>query len=388
MPTDAHARIWIGAPSPGGLALPNAHPTKSTLYGPRGVHLDDRYLIVADTGNHRVLIWHGPPVTDHAPADIVLGQPDFLTEGPNARGRGPEKGLNMPTGVSIVAGNLVVADSWNHRILVWEGVPQSSDTAPASVIGQEDFSNVECNRGRQRDGSSLNWPFGFLAAGDRWLVMDTGNRRVLGWHKDPFDGRPADFVLGQPDRSQGEENRGASVSAASFRWPHAAAVLDGALWIADAGNHRVLGWPEKIDTDQPATRVLGQLDFISNQEFVMARQTPQTLRFPYGTAVGSYWLAVADTANNRVLGWHAESLRTQAPAPSADWVIGQIDFRSNGENHWKAVAHNTLCWPYGLASHGSLLAVADSGNNRVMIWQVPASTATNVPQDKEVSLCV
>lgn len=120
----------------------------------------------------------------------------------------------------------------------------------------------------------------------------------------------------------------------------------------------------------------------------MARQTPQTLRFPYGTAVGSYWLAVADTANNRVLGWHAESLRTQAPAPSADWVIGQIDFRSNGENHWKAVAHNTLCWPYGLASHGSLLAVADSGNNRVMIWQVPASTATNVPQDKEVSLCV
>ena len=35
-----------------------------------------------------------------------------------------------------------------------------------------------------------------------------------------------------------------------------------------------------------------------------------------------------------------------------------------------AVADDSLCWPYGLSAAGDLLAVADSGNNRVTFWRL------------------
>ncbi len=121
-------RCRLGAASPGALALPDAHPTPSQLYAPRGVWFDDELLVVADTGNHRVLIWHGVPGADGADAQVVLGQPDFYSEGP--------KLLHLPTGVGVFAGKLFVADAWHHRILVWNTVPARSGTLPDYAIGQ------------------------------------------------------------------------------------------------------------------------------------------------------------------------------------------------------------------------------------------------------------
>jgi hypothetical protein len=56
-------------------------------------------------------------------------------------------------------------------------------------------------------------------------------------------------------------------------------------------------------------------------------------------------------------------------------VLGQPDFDASGENNWKAVTSSSLCWPYGLCLHRGRLAIADSGNNRVMIWQVGQASA-------------
>lgn len=377
---------WLGAPSPGGLALPAAHPTAANLYGPRGVCLAGERLLVADTGNHRVLIWNSLPTADHAPADVILGQPSPTSEGPNAGG--PRRGMNLPTSLAVVEGNLVVADAWNHRLLVWDGIPQRSGELPSLVLGQPNWESISVNAGRARDGASWNWPFAFLVRGQEWLILDTGNRRVLGYRSMPVGLAPADWVLGQPDASSGEENRGAPAGPRSFRWPHGACEFAGHLWIADAGNHRILGWPAALSSDADATHVLGQPDFHSNSEFVLAPQGPSRLRFPYGLATNGQWLAAADTANNRVLCW-----RTGLPFPPAgrpaDHVFGQPDFFSNGENHWKSVTHNSLCWPYGLAMNEHLLAVADSGNNRILLWQLPALPALPAPEiPQEVStLC-
>ena len=115
--------LWLGAPAPGGLALPPASPTMAWMYSPRGVFLGENHVVVADSGNHRVLIWHGMPTADEQPADVVLGQPDGTTEGRAANGRGPERGMNLPTGVLVHEGRLIVADAWHHRILVWDEVP-------------------------------------------------------------------------------------------------------------------------------------------------------------------------------------------------------------------------------------------------------------------------
>ncbi len=273
--------VWLGAPGGLGLALPDAHPTPSQLYAPRGVYFDDNVFAVADSGNHRILIWHGRPAHDGQNADVVLCQPDFVTEGPNARGRGPANGLHLPTAIVVHEGRLYVADAWHHRVLVWNEVPRVSDTPPDFAIGQADLNCVEPNRGGAISASSLYWPYGIGFVGDWFYVADTGNRRVLGWKGIPGpDNRPADLILGQMGAAQGEENRGAAVGARTFRWPHAISGMDDVLYVADAGNHRVLGWSPAPREDADANLVLGQKDFAAAGEFPYVKQGASRLRFP------------------------------------------------------------------------------------------------------------
>jgi hypothetical protein len=362
------SRCRLGAASPFGLALPSGTPTASQLYAPRGVFLNDDWLIAADTGNHRILLWSGMPTHDGQPADVVLCQPDFFTEGANAGGRGPANGLHLPTGLTIHDGKLIVADAWNHRLLVWETVPTVSDTPPDYAIGQPNIEAVEPNQGGDSRADTFYWPFSFGFVGDRFYVADTGNRRVLGWHGLPAPGQPADVILGQPDPHSRNENRDGPVSAKSFRWPHAIAGNSDVLYVADAGNHRVLGWTGLPDADRDADLVLGQKSFTTAIEWPYTAQGPIAMRFPYCLALQGETLAVADTANNRVLFWH--DLPPNGAGIPADAVTGQVDFQHTGENHWKAVAPDTLCWPYGIAIHGQTMAVADSGNNRVTLWDI------------------
>ena len=202
--------------------MPAAHPTLSWLYAPRSVYLDDDHLVVADSGNHRVLVWHGVPERDGQPADLVLGQVDAVSEGPAAGGRGPARGMHLPTGVLVHDGALLVADAWHHRVLIWDEVPQRGDQPPDRVLGQPDVSSVEPNRGGPASARSMYWPFGIGVVAGWFYVADTGNRRVLGWAGGvpTSAGVPADLVLGQPDTAHRAENRGCGVGPASFRWPH------------------------------------------------------------------------------------------------------------------------------------------------------------------------
>ena len=360
---------WLGAPAPGGLALPQAVPSMSWMYSPRGAFVDDSHLVVADSGNHRVLVWHGVPSVDEQPADVVLGQADGYTEGRAAAGRGPERGMNLPTGVAIVDGRLIVADAWHHRILIWNSVPQRDDVAPDVVLGQSDAVSVEPNAGGECSAATFYWPFGFAVLGGRFWVADTGNRRVLGFDGGiPDPGQPADIVLGQPSPHSREENRGEAPGPASFRWPHAITGTDEVMLVADAGDHRVLGWSPHPASDRAANSVFGQQDFRSAEEWPYGPHSGDRFRFPYAVDLDGDTLAVADTANNRVLLWDGIPAEPLGGRP-ADHVLAQPGFTSNGENRWALVGHDTLCWPYGLSLHGGVMAIADSGNNRVMVWR-------------------
>lgn len=359
---------WIGASSAGGLRLPDARPSASRLYAPRGVWLDDRRLVVVDSGNHRVLLWFHRPETDHQPADVVLGQSAFDREGPRASGESARIGMHLPTGVTVSGdGRLFVADAWHHRVLVWNAWPERHGAPPDMVLGQPDGESVSPNGGGPVSASAFYWPYGVACIGRRLLVADTGNRRVLIWNDIPEPGRPADVVLGQDDPTLAIENRGGPPTARSFRWPHAFAGDARELLIADAGNHRVLGWSPWPEADADAQTVLGQVDFTTNREFPYVRQSARSLRFPYGVAADAHTMVVADTANNRILVWPR---RSGVRAADATLALGQADLESNGENRWTRVAPDTLCWPYGVALHGEILAVADSGNNRVMLWRL------------------
>ncbi|MCB0901532.1 MAG: hypothetical protein KDB83_05320, partial [Actinobacteria bacterium] len=179
------------------------------MYSPRGVWTDGRTVVAADSGNHRILIWHTFPDHDGAPADVVLGHADFTSEGPAAGVGDTARGMYLPTGVAVIGRHLVVADAWHHRVLVWDGIPQTDFAAPDHVIGQKDLTSVEPNRGGAPDLDTLYWPFGFAVVAGVFWVADTGNRRVLGWRAGlPLDGRPADVLLGQADASAREDNSG------------------------------------------------------------------------------------------------------------------------------------------------------------------------------------
>ncbi|MFZ5991442.1 MAG: NHL repeat-containing protein [Deinococcota bacterium] len=356
----------LGAPSSGSLALPPAHPTPTQMYCPRGVFLCDEALIVADSGNHRVLIWFGPAscLRDNQPADVVLGQPDFYSEG--------EQLFKLPTGVGVYGGNLYVADAWHHRILVWRSLPHET-CPPDWVIGQDSLEATLPNRGGSVGRNSFYWPFGIGYVRNRFYVCDTGNRRVVWWEGLPEPGQPPDGLLGQDDWNLAHENRGSGVGPCTFRWPHGVAGDGKTLYIADAGNHRVLGWNQPAH-DRPADLLLGQPHFQSTEEFAYIKQGPSRLRFPYAVALEGNLLVVADTANNRVLLWQGPP-RSEVYTP-AQAVLGQENFEDNGENHWKAITPYTLCWPYGLWLYRGILAVCDSGNNRVVVWKLhdyPAS---------------
>jgi len=343
--------------------LPDAAPTASTMYAPRGLCLTTRELIVADTGNHRLLVWHEAlPEVDHQDADVVIGQPDMTSEGPGL--------LFLPTGVLVVDGRLVVADAWHHRILVWDEVPCSSSIPPSMVLGQPDLDGVGEGCGPQQ----FYWPFGIAIIDGAFWVADTGNRRVLGWFEGvPEPGRVADVVLGQPDLGSRGENRDGPVAANSLRWPHAIAWTGDAMFVADAGNHRVLGWRGEVRHERPADIVIGQPSFSSAVEFPYRPQGPRSFRFPYAVAsspAGS--LFVGDTSNNRIaiVDDPASTFGAEPVGGSFDRVLGQPDLDANGENRWDRVEADSLCWPYGLSYCDGLLGVADSGNNRAIVWRV------------------
>ena len=211
--------------------------------------------------------------------------------------------------------------------------------------------------------------FGLAVDDDRFWVADTGNRRVLAWDGAAFPDadREPDLVLGQADAGSREDNRGSGQGPDSFRWPHAITGDSGVVYVADAGDHRVLGWSPPPTADQPATVVLGQVGFSEFDEFKNRAQGASRLRFPYAAVLHEGRLVVADTSNNRILVWD-EAPRSGAALP-ADHVLAQPDMDANGENRWDAVADDSLCWPYGLCAAGDLLAVADSGNNRVTFWR-------------------
>ncbi len=364
------ARVILGSPvKPGGPVQP-VIPDATSMFGPRGVALvAGGGLVVADTGHHRLMIWCDTPASDSQPADLLIGQPDFSREGRNANGDVGASTLNVPTGVTVSGGVLAVADAWNHRILIWHGLPDRNNQPADVVLGQADFAGNLANRGKSQCAADrLNWCYGVAIIDGNLFVADTGNRRVLMWHGIPTEnGAPADLVLGERDFVTRDENAGGSTNAHGMRWPHGIVRFEGKLLVSDAGNNRITGW-HNIPTANgtPADFVLGQPD-ASGTDHNHSSYYPdeRALNMPYSHAVMGDLLVVADTANSRLVGFTAAALVDNGAATR---LAGQRLFKDKGDNRWGFATRDSLCWPYGIDADANGVAIADSGNNRVLLW--------------------
>jgi len=118
-----------------------------------------------------------------------------------------------------------------------------------------------------------------------------------------------------------------------------------------------------------ASFVMGQADF-TGMDYATARNRVRT---PVGVATDGIHVAVADTLNNRVLLYN--SIPT-TNGVNADVVLGQPDFTTNtpgiGPDHFRA--------PQGVWIQDGRLFVADSSNNRVLIWN-SLPTTNDKPAD-------
>jgi hypothetical protein len=295
----------IGAQSP--AVAGGTGPNGGVVTGfSRGTCTDGLAWGFTEPNGHRVQLFDAPP-TEDAPPDIIVGQTSLAS--PNAAaGR---DGLKGPFDYALGGGRLVVADTGNHRLLLWNALPTSNKAKADLVPGQADFAAVSSNRGGTTAADTLANPSSVWTDGSRLVVADEGNNRVLVWHAWPhYSGQPADAVVGQPDFMSASASGGAGgLSRAGGvsvygRQLFIADTFNHRVLVVE-------GWP--VESGALATRVLGQASTAGvasnddNQDGT-ADATPPARTFARPTSVfvraGEVW--VSDTFNQRILRFLAE----------------------------------------------------------------------------------
>jgi hypothetical protein len=112
-----------------------------------------------------------------------------------------------------------------------------------------------------------------------------------------------------------------------------------------------------------ASAVLGQPDFLTTTINLTANQS--NMREPTAVASDGVHLVVADTNHNRILIWNHIPTANDTPA---DVVVGQTDFASVGIPPNNTPTASSVRGPQGVWIQSGKLYVADTQNNRVLIY--------------------
>lgn len=303
-------------------AIGSAGNGPGQLAEPRGLAIDAQgNLIVADTGNHRIQVFD------------AQGQPKF-SAGTLGSGEGQ---FNEPRGVAVDAqGNIYVADTWNARVVKLDptGKFLKSWGAGADIGGGRSAMMTD---GTQAGNNAA--PLGFygpralaLDAQGNVYIADTGNKRVV-----VTDGEGAYlYQWGYAGNQPG-----------AFNEPVGIAVdAQGDVYVADTWNGRV----QIFARDEG-----GRVTALPKLTWRVPGWQPNTYDDPFIAVSAEGQVFVSVPGRDQVL------YTTLTGEPLLRWGGKGNDFAS-------------LATPSGLAvaPDGTLLTV-DRGNSRILRFKLPAS---------------
>ncbi len=362
----------------GGLA----NPTELTTRGSGATH----QLVISDTENDRIAVLVGFP---SAPADnklftYVIGQASKGVPCTANRGGLPAgNSLRRPTGVAFdSSGKLWVADRTNSRVLRFDTL--AGDPSAARVLGQSvmttnralDIDNLLVAK-RIGDHAAASWRSDVPAVAPDGTLLVSGHDRgsVEIWNGGASaDNAPFDRRLGQVNRQvEGVNGTSDIVSQTVFDEPRGMWTDGTRLAITDQANNRVLiwtSWPSS-DTDPP-DHVVGQTAWGDSTGGTSSTR----LSGPQSVTSDGIDLYVLDRGNSRVLIYRNFWI---SPPPigmlaTANVVLGQPNMTSGAG---AGPSPTQLRGPVGISLAQDVLAVADYGNHRVVLWHAASTIVTN-----------
>ena len=408
-----------GQSTPSATTLSLAIRNSSGAILPAGLAIDaSGNLWAADPGNNRVLMY---PATSLNPnntsiaASVALGQTTFSSNQlPSGFNQLSKTGLQAPTTVAVDNNGTVYVTDSTGRALVFPNPSLGSSAStvlgipPSPIQGQTLVYPSQSSLGAISGNSITASPQGIFTTTSNGsvsiFVCDSPQNRVVVYTSLTIPGNANSpqqtAVIGQNGYSLGQPNQGLnSPTNQSFSNPVAGAFRpdNGEMWIVDQANNRVIAFtPQTGGAFTSASRVLGQKDFshgaanlLEGRELwfgggggIALDTSSCTGTAPNVVCSNPPYLYIADTLNNRVLGFknalHVGVDPTSLLTQTADIVIGQAqgDLQDNMVNYPNNAASQPsatgLNHPVGLVvdSKGNLW-VADSGNARVVRFPAP-----------------
>ncbi|MEO7162989.1 MAG: hypothetical protein ABI041_08720, partial [Bdellovibrionia bacterium] len=258
VPTSNNASADFVLGQPDFVTATGGAPSASAIY-PYGVAaFSNGKFAVADSQRARALIYNTAPTATGTLPDVVVGQSAMNVFNPACN----STTTSSVTDITYINGKLIIVDGGHHRILIYNSVPTTNGAAADLVLGQADFVSCNGNRGATVAANTLYYPDGVWTDGTRLAIADSNNHRVLIWNTFPTtNGQNADLVLGQTLFTTSITNNGGR-SASSLNEPISVKSNGTQLVVSDRSNARVLIWSSFPTTNkQAATSVLGQTAF-------------------------------------------------------------------------------------------------------------------------------
>jgi hypothetical protein len=326
-----------------------------------GMGCNDLYTELFDQKNIPIILELGPFLTANLTARRVYGQSGNFSSNSINNGGVSADSLFWPQDVAVDATGVYIADYYNNRVLYYLG----TSTTASRVYGQSGGLTTMLPNNGGLSADSLYSPAGVAVDANGVYIADAGNNRVLYYSGTET---AASRVYGQGGSFTANTSNNGGVSAESLNSPVGVAVDASGVYIADAGNNRVLYYS---GTETTASRVYGQGGSFTTNAGNNGGVSAGSLSHPNSISVDANGVYISDRENNRVLYYSGTST-------TASRVYGQFgSFITNTANNGD-VSANSLFWPNGVEVDANGVYISDYQNNRVLYYSGKSTTASRV----------